>query len=57
MYQINVLEREESNGVVKTMKFLICFSVATFSLVSQRYVQQKGTRGVNKLVLRLLIQL
>ena len=42
--------KEKPNSAVKTMKFHISFSVATFSLFLKRYASEKGALCVNKLM-------
>ena len=55
-HHINVTERAESNGVVKTMKFYTSF-LHSDAFLNFSTSSQKGARGLNKLVLRWLIQL
>ena len=46
-HQINVPEREECSGVVKTMKFHITFLCSdVFLNFSKKYSSQKGARSV-----------
>ena len=48
-------DRVESNGMVKNVKFYICFSVVMFFLISRIIFFTENARGVSKLVLGLLI--
>ena len=50
-YQINVLQTEESIGVVKTMKFSISFPCSNiFSHFLKTFLSQKGARGMKILI-------
>ena len=50
MYQINIPEKEESNGVVKIMKFHISFFHSDVSVISQRLFRTEGERGLKILI-------
>ena len=48
-HQINVPEREKSNGVIKTMKIaLLVFSVTMFSLISEKVFDHRKVQEVQE---------